>query len=404
MSRFDVVIIGAGPSGAWLACLLAQRGARVAIIDGSHPREKPCGGGVTGRALTLVRDAIAASDLPAVNVREARFVRAATGASVRVPLEAGAGALIVASRRDFDGLLLSAACRAGARLIASRAAALARDRNIWRIETADGRRLAADTLVGADGANSLVRRRLTQPFRRDQLSIATGFFAHGVSTDEILIEFTADPPGYLWSFPRPDHLAIGVCAQADCAVTAAALRGRTARWIARLKMCRGAILQPYSWPIPSLPAGDLDALEIAGNGWMTVGDAAGLVDPITREGIFFALQSADFAAEALSANPYARFAPRFQERVREEIGSELARAARFKAGFFQPRFIHLIQEALAESARIRQVMTDLIAGTQGYRTLEWRLARTLEIGLAWRMVTGKSSRPAPAHAHSAGQS
>jgi geranylgeranyl reductase family protein len=396
VSRSDVVIVGAGPSGAWLAFLLAKRGARVAIIDGSHPREKPCGGGVTARALTLVRDAIAASELRAVNVREARFVSAATGASVSVPLEAGDGSLIVASRRDFDGLLLSAACRAGARLIASRAAALTRDRNNWSIETADGERLAADTLVGADGANSLVRRRLTRPFRRDQLSIATGFFAHGVSTDEILIELTADPPGYIWSFPRPDHLAIGICAQADFAVTAAALRGRIASWIARLKMCQGAMLQPYSWPIPSLPKGDLDALEIAGHGWITVGDAAGLVDPITREGIFFALQSADFAAEALSANLHTRFAPSFQERVREEIGSELARAARFKAGFFQPRFIRLMQDALAESARIRRVMADLIAGRQAYRTLEWRLARTLEIGLAWRLLTGKSTRPAPA--------
>jgi geranylgeranyl reductase family protein len=399
--RFDVVIIGAGPAGARLAWLLAQRGARVAIVDGSHPREKPCGGGVTGRAVTLVRDAIARSDLRAVSVREARFVRAATGASVGVPLEAGDGGLMVASRRDFDGLLLSTACRAGARLIASRAADLTRDRTGWSIETTDGTRFAADTLVGADGANSLVRRRLTEPFRRRQLSIATGFFAHGVSTDEILIEFTADPPGYIWSFPRPDHLAIGICAQADCGVTAAALRNRTARWIARLNICRGATLEAYSWPIPSLSADDFDALEIAGPGWMTVGDAAGLVDPITREGICFALQSAGFAAEALSADTQARSASAFRERVRAEIGSELARAARLKAGFFRPWFIQLMHEALGQSPRIRRVMADLVAGTQPYRTLEWRLARTLEVGLAWKMLTRKSTRPAPAHGPSA---
>src|SRR5262245_22425421 len=81
VSRFDVVIIGAGPSGSRLAALLAQRGARVAIVDGSHPREKPCGGGVTGRALTFVKDAIAASGLRAVNVRQARFVQAAAATS-----------------------------------------------------------------------------------------------------------------------------------------------------------------------------------------------------------------------------------------------------------------------------------------------------------------------------------
>ena len=86
-------------------------------------------------------------------------------------------------------------------------------------------------MIGADGANSLVRRRVATAFRRDQLSIATGFFAHGVTSDEIVIELTADPPGYIWSFPRPAHLAIGICAQADAGISAGALRARTAAWI-----------------------------------------------------------------------------------------------------------------------------------------------------------------------------
>ena len=58
MDRFDVAIVGAGPAGCRAAFRMARAGARVAILDGSHPREKPCGGGVTGRALDLVRDAI----------------------------------------------------------------------------------------------------------------------------------------------------------------------------------------------------------------------------------------------------------------------------------------------------------------------------------------------------------
>src|ERR1700741_1563557 len=89
MPRFDVAIIGAGPSGSWLAYLLACRGARVALVDRSHPREKPCGGGVTGRALSLVRDAIGTSDLPAVTIREARFVRSAERTSIGVTLDSG---------------------------------------------------------------------------------------------------------------------------------------------------------------------------------------------------------------------------------------------------------------------------------------------------------------------------
>jgi geranylgeranyl reductase family protein len=401
--RFDVAVIGAGPAGSRLAHLLSQRGARVALIDGSHPREKPCGGGVTGRAISLVGDVFRAPEaIGAVTIREARFVQASKGTAVTVPLDvAGAGALTVVSRTTFDGLLLAAARDAGARLVASRARAFTRSRGgTWHIDMANGERCEAGVLVGADGANSLVRRRVTRPFRPDQLSIATGFFAHGVSGRDILIEFTADPPGYIWSFPRPDHLAIGICAQAGGAVTARTLRVRAAQWIAATGIARGAALQPYAWPIPSLSPGDLDALDVAGPGWMLLGDAAGLVDPITREGIFFALQSASSAAAALSSSSGASDPARtFRERVRADILEELERASRVKARFFDSRFIRLMLQSLEQSARIRRVMADLITGAQSYRTLEWRLARTLEFGLAWKLLaeswTGRTTAARP---------
>jgi flavin-dependent dehydrogenase len=242
----------------------------------------------------------------------------------------------------------------------------------------------AAALVGADGPNSLVRRRLLRPFRRDQLSMATGFFAHGVSSDEIVVEITTDPPGYIWSFPRPDHLAIGVCAQADAGLRPDDLADRCRRWIEATGIARGATLQRYSWPIPSLSAPDFDALEIAGPDFVLVGDAAGFVDPITREGIVHALHSGTIAAEALlSTGPRAQT---YLQRVREELTPELSRAARFRAGFFKPRFIGLLLRALEQSEPIRRVMADLIAGEQSYRGLKWRLARTLELRLIRRLV------------------
>ena len=120
---------------------------------------------------------------------------------------------------------------------------------------------------------------------------------------------------------------------------------------------------------------------------MLAGDAAGLVDPITREGIYFALLSGEWAAEALLAGASSA---RYAARVADEIGAELARAARLKAGFFRPSFIGLLMHALRQSRQIRGVMADLIAGTQGYADLKWRLLRTFELRLAWRTVTGVS--------------
>ena len=112
---FDVVVAGAGPAGAWTWYRLATAGARVAVVDGSHPREKPCGGGISARALQLLKP------LPARTIGAVRpdydggIPRRIETASVSLPSSDGnSPALVVMSRRDFDGTLLTAACEAGA--------------------------------------------------------------------------------------------------------------------------------------------------------------------------------------------------------------------------------------------------------------------------------------------------
>jgi flavin-dependent dehydrogenase len=118
---------------------------------------------------------------------------------------------------------------------------------------------------------------------------------------------------------------------------------------------------------------------------MLLGDAAGMVDPITREGIFFALQSAEIAADCLTEgrdDP----AVKYRNQVRATIFDELTRAARLKARFFEPRFTRLLLRALESNASIRSIMIDLVAGRQGYRGLRRRLLATMELRLMFDLL------------------
>ncbi|MBA2303242.1 MAG: NAD(P)/FAD-dependent oxidoreductase [Acidobacteria bacterium] len=382
MTLFDVAITGGGPAGAWAAFNLASGGARVALIDASHPREKPCGGGVSARALALLGSSVQ-QVANGVAIDSARFIH--RDRQLTMPLvdsEAGMR-LAVVPRMAFDGDLLARAEQAGATIVRERVTDVQRLATRWSVSTPTGE-IEAAWLVGADGPASLVRRRVSSPFAREDLSIAAGYYVHGVTSRQIDIAFDDDPSGYLWSFPRHDHVAVGACAQANVTSTSRLL-ALTERWIA--VNVDGGTRQRYSWPIPSLGVAALERQQPSGERWLLVGDAAGLVDPITREGIFYALLSGAYAATSILEH---RDASRsYAESLRDGIYSELILAARLKARFFQPRFMGLLISALQRSGRIRAVMSDLVAGEQAYGTLRRRLVATLEVRLMIQLFGGQ---------------
>ena len=355
----------------------ARRGARVALVDGSHPREKACGGGVTGRALDLVEGLSTSAQAQAI--RSATFE--AGGRTARVT-RGDDETLRVFPRAAFDGMLLEQAIASGAEPVLARATRVERDGGAWNVEVHGCAPLRGTWIVGADGPTGISRKRLFRPFARAQISIAAGSFVDEATADEVAIAFLDAPVGYFWSFPRPGHLAAGACAQAD-ASSPEALHAATDRWLDRYPPAAGKRRRRYAWPIPSLSAADLAAERHSGDGWLLAGDAAGLVDPITREGIYFALRSGQLAAEALGTADPSRT---YGTALRDEIHAELRRAARLKRAFFHPRFTRLLIEALERSPAIRRVMVDLIAGRQSYKGLKRRLLSTLEFRLLWRLV------------------
>jgi geranylgeranyl reductase family protein len=383
----QIAIIGAGPAGAMAAVRLARAGASVTMFDPSHPREKPCGGGLTGRALALVSDVIDIRSLPAVIVKSATVEGQERTANVAL-IDRGAApgsSLLIFSRTVFDRALADAAVASGARLVPEKAVAVVRHEPHMLVRTERGE-YKVDQVLGSDGANSLVRRKLARPFARADFSVASGYFVHGSTASSIIVQTTHEQPGYLWSFPRTDHLAVGICAPAANRTASVELRMQSAAWIQRHGLHIGTRLIPYAWPIPSIGHQNQRDVILGGPGWMLLGDAAGLVDPLTREGIYYALLSGQWAADALIAGARDRAGATYAARVLGEVQPELARAARLSRLFFTPAFSSLLVRALEGGDEIRHVFVDLISGVQPYRGLRRRLLATRQWGLAARAI------------------
>jgi flavin-dependent dehydrogenase len=296
---------------------------------------------------------------------------------------------VVVNRSTFDAALLEAAAAAGVTIVRERVVDVSCDDRAAHLKTA-ARSYQAAFVIGADGATSLVRRRIGAPFDRTQLSWAAGFYVPWQTNQEVVVRFVANPPGYMWAFPRRDLLVAGMGARAGDA-TAQTLRASVAAWLDELKPGATVARRAYAWPIPSLTAAALERERPAGDRWLLVGDAAGLVDPLTREGIYFALRSGRLAAAAI-AQGGSTAAPAYLTSLRREIYPELRRAALLTAGFFREGFAELLVLALGRSEKIGLVMTDLISGRQPYRTLRMRLLRTAELRLAWRFARSRFAR------------
>jgi len=357
----NVAVVGAGPAGALLAFHLARDGATVTLFDASHPREKPCGGGVTAKALALLPAAPANDPLPGRRILACRF-ESGEGDAVDITLTRP---VVIASRLELDGWILRRALSAGARHVSERVTAVAH-----RSVTAGGVLHPCDVVVGADGAGSLVRRTFLAPTPPPRLAMAAGWFAPG--TAPMVVRFTPGLAGYLWLFPRPDHVGVGICAPL-AAVPTRDLVGRLDREVARsFPALANDDAGRYAHTIPS-PSADASSIrEIAGERWALVGDAAALADPITGEGIYYALRSAALLAGTIREDGSPR---RYPERALDDFGADLLKAAALHARFFAPGFARRMICYAGRSRAIREVVGDLVLGDQGYVGLKRRLIR-----------------------------
>ncbi len=295
-SSYDVAIVGAGPAGSTLAREVAQRGVSVIVLEKERlPRYKTCGGGVTVRAANLLD-----FDISPVVERVIDSGKFSYKMGASVVRQHPKPICYMVMRDRFDHLLVEKAREAGACVVDRvRVAGVTIREGGCDIRLPDGA-LPARIVVGADGANSTVAHSLGLMQDADSdVALEAEVAVEGDDLREwksrMGIDLGLVTGGYAWVFPKGQHLSIGV---GGARIFARALRSYYEQDLASLSLGPHQTMRLKGHQIPLRKIGS----PIVNGPALLVGDAGGLADPLSREGIYHAIRSAQLAAPVVVEN------------------------------------------------------------------------------------------------------
>jgi flavin-dependent dehydrogenase len=321
----EIAIVGGGPSGAMCGEQLARAGHKVNLFDEHLAWEKPCGGGLTHKAIqcfpflldnTYPKKLVSSVEL--ISSEEHR-------ATLEMPHP-----IVIYSRTVLNGLLLDRAREAGCKVQRSR---------VMGVETAttkpryciEGEWREADFLVLAAGARNQLLPG-TRALERDELEMTQGYFVPQTA-DAITIKFLPHFEGYIWSFPRCDHLSVGICGSMS-SHTSMELRNHLQTFVEKHGIpTEGAKF--YSHVLPSPKERTLSDRTVLGKNWALIGDAAAWVDPLTGEGLFYAIRSGELLGKSLAEG----CPEKYPAWVKATFCTELEFAARIVRRFYRGSFL-----------------------------------------------------------------
>lgn len=384
---WDVAVIGAGPAGAMAALAAASQSKRVVILERFRiPRYKTCAGGLVGASM----NALPAGFTPPVQATATSFTFSLRGQRERT--KTTAGPLIKLVRRDeFDALLVDAAVAAGAVVYDNTIVTnLAAEDDAMRVTTRNRGDVRARIVVGADGSAgrsaAYVGVVLDQVDLGLEVELVTPSDQSGDWDNRILIDWGTIPGAYAWVFPKGSTLSAGVIAERG---NPDLTRSYLGDFLARIG------LDQQEAPVSS---GHLTRCRnpdspLYRDRVMVAGDAAGLLEPWTREGISFALRSGTMAGRAAARASAAASAAAvtaamtaYAEEISATLAPEMSAGRLFMRAFTRhPRIFYL---AVTHVPKAWDFVVHTISGDTSFADItKWPLARLL------LMALGSGTRP-----------
>jgi geranylgeranyl reductase family protein len=333
---WDVAVVGGGPAGLAAAHAAATAGARTIVLErAQHPRYKTCGGGLIGTSLAVATPRIT---VPARDTIEAvTFTDNGRRAFTRHARDRPF--LTMVRREDFDLAWYDAAVAAGAKVRQNAQARGITENDRWAVVTlADGTAVSANVVIGADGSAGVTTRHVGVAFDQQDLGLEVELAATDADRaawrGHALLDWGPVPGSYGWVFPKDDQLTVGVIMTKGMG---AETKQYLARLLARLGLAGRAVRQDSGHLTRCRRA---DAPLRRGR-VLVAGDAAGLLEPWTREGISYALRSGTWAGEVAAHGDLDRY-PRL---VHEHLVPEMAAGRRLLS--VHARHPHLVHATMA---------------------------------------------------------
>lgn len=365
MKNVDVVIIGASCGGAAAGYTLAKSGKNVALIDKStFPRNKLCGGMVTEKTIKLLHNIY--GDFPHNEIIDTEYssygiyhkdygkICKFTDDNRR---------LYFVERAVFDNFFYKKAADVGCSIYAGNKVVDVKNNSVI---LSTGEEIYSKIIIGADGAHSIVRKSISKQIRKDLytygLEIDLDYNEVSCFNDDVIypkIYFGYVKRGYIWIFPKRNHISVGIGGPVyKIKESLLTILTRFLQQILKYDACQKHRIKGYPIPIHNVVAKPFK------NNILLIGDAAGLIEPITGEGIYFAILSGRLAATSiLNGNNYSI---KYNESLHSDDFSTIKQGHIIRKFFYNPWVQRYAMYKMKHNAKYCKYYFDILAGEIDY--------------------------------------